>query len=173
MGALFAYVSGSSFVLQEQYGLDEQQCGLAFGAGAVFLIGRTQLNVRLLRTRSPQRVLVTGLALGTLVGVALLVMAVVDAGLVALLVGLWAVLAAVGLVMPNAPALALSRHGEAAGTAAPLLGAAQFAVGALAGPLVGVLGTDATAMRSSCWGRRPSRSPCTSPSCARPCPRPR
>ena len=32
-GALFAYVSGSSFVLQEQYGLDEQQFGLAFGAG--------------------------------------------------------------------------------------------------------------------------------------------
>ena len=35
MAALFAYVSGSSFVLQGQFGLDEQQFGLAFGAGAV------------------------------------------------------------------------------------------------------------------------------------------
>lgn len=54
MAALFAYVSGSSFVLQEQYGLDEQQFGLAFGAGAVGLIAATQFNVRLLRryTRS-------------------------------------------------------------------------------------------------------------------------
>ena len=146
MGALFAYVSGSSFVLQEQYGLDEQQFGLAFGAGAVFLIGTTQLNVRLLRTRSPQRVLATGLALGTLAAVVLLFLAVADAGLVPLLLGLWAVLASVGLVMPNAPALALSRHGEAAGTAAALLGALQFAVGALAAPLVGLLGTDAVAM---------------------------
>ena len=45
-----------------------------------------------------------------------------------------------------APALALSRHGEAAGTAAALLGAVQFGVGALAAPLVGVLGTGATGM---------------------------
>ncbi|TWJ23922.1 DHA1 family bicyclomycin/chloramphenicol resistance-like MFS transporter [Micromonospora endolithica] len=54
MAALFAYVSGSSFVLQGQYGLDEQQFGLAFGAGAVGLIAATQFNVRLLRryTRS-------------------------------------------------------------------------------------------------------------------------
>ena len=35
MAALFAYVSGSSFVLQQEYGLDEQQFGIAFGAGAV------------------------------------------------------------------------------------------------------------------------------------------
>ena len=47
-----------------------------------------------------------------------------------MLAALWAVLAAAGLAMPNAPALALSRHGEAAGTAAALLGAVQFGVGA-------------------------------------------
>jgi MFS transporter, DHA1 family, multidrug resistance protein len=146
MGALFAYVSGSSFVLQEQYGLDEQQFGLAFGAGAVFLIGATQLNVRLLRTWTPQAVLVTGLTAGTLAAAALVAVAAADLGLVPLLAGLWAVLASVGLVMPNAPALALSRHGEAAGTAAALLGAVQFAVGAFAAPLVGLLGTDAVAM---------------------------
>ena len=38
------------------------------------------------------------------------------------------------------------RHGEAAGTAAALLGAVQFGVGALAAPLVGVLGTGSLAM---------------------------
>jgi DHA1 family bicyclomycin/chloramphenicol resistance-like MFS transporter len=51
-----------------------------------------------------------------------------------------------GLAFPNAPALALSRHGEAAGTAAALMGALQFGVGALAAPLVGVLGTGSVAM---------------------------
>ena len=146
MAALFAYIAGSSFVLQGQYGLDEQQFGLTFGAGAVFLIGATQLNVRLLRHTSPAQVLAGGLVLGTAAGTALLAVAVADAGLVPLLLALAGVLAAVGLVMPNAPALALSRHGEAAGTAAALLGALQFCVGALAAPLVGLLGTDATAM---------------------------
>ena len=51
-----------------------------------------------------------------------------------------------GLALPNAPALALARHGEAAGTAAALLGAIQFGVGAMVSPLVGVLGNDAVAM---------------------------
>ncbi|MEV0001825.1 multidrug effflux MFS transporter [Micromonospora sp. NPDC050980] len=147
MAALFAYVAGSSFVLQQRYGLDEQQFALAFGAGAVGLIGATQYNVRLLRRYPPQRILVASLVVGTLAGLALLAFAATDVGgLPALLVSLWVVLAAAGLAMPNAPALALSRHGEAAGTASALLGAVQFGVGAVAAPLVGVLGTGAVAM---------------------------
>ncbi|MEH0826503.1 MULTISPECIES: multidrug effflux MFS transporter [unclassified Micromonospora] len=147
MAALFAYVAGSSFVLQEQYGLDEQEFGLAFGAGAVGLIAATQFNVRLLRRYSPQRILVAALSVGTVAGLALLAFAATGlGGLPSLLVSLWVVLAAAGLAIPNAPALALSRHGEAAGTASALLGAVQFGVGALAAPLVGVLGTGAVAM---------------------------
>ncbi|WP_432907173.1 multidrug effflux MFS transporter [Micromonospora matsumotoense] len=147
MAALFAYVAGSSFVLQEGYGLDEQQFALAFGAGAVGLIGAAQYNVRLLRRYSPQRILVTSLSIGTLAGLVLLAFAATGfGGLPALLVALWVVLAAAGLAMPNAPALALSRHGEAAGTASALLGAVQFGVGAVAAPMVGVLGNGAVAM---------------------------
>ncbi|EEP75254.1 multidrug resistance transporter [Micromonospora sp. ATCC 39149] len=147
MAALFAYVAGSSFVLQQQYGLDEQQFGLAFGAGAVGLIGATQFNVRLLRRHSPQRILVASLGVGTVAGLALLVFAATGlGGLPSLLASLWVVLAAAGLAMPNAPALALSRYGEAAGTASALLGAVQFGVGAVSAPLVGVLGTGAVAM---------------------------
>jgi DHA1 family bicyclomycin/chloramphenicol resistance-like MFS transporter len=40
----------------------------------------------------------------------------------------------------------LASHGDAAGTAAALLGAVQFGVGALVSPLVGILGNDAVAM---------------------------
>jgi DHA1 family bicyclomycin/chloramphenicol resistance-like MFS transporter len=53
---------------------------------------------------------------------------------------------ACGFALPNAPALALSRHGDAAGTAAALLGAIQFGVGALVSPVVGLLGNDAGAI---------------------------
>ncbi|MCI4065567.1 multidrug effflux MFS transporter [Micromonospora sp. R77] len=149
MAALFAYVAGSSFVFQEGYGLDEQEFGLAFGAGAVGLITATQLNVRLLRRYSPQRILVTALGAGSVAGLVLLGFAVTGVGgLATILASLWVVLAAAGLALPNAPALALSRHGEAAGTAAALLGAVQFGVGALAAPLVGVLGTGSAAMAS-------------------------
>ncbi|MFD6757381.1 multidrug effflux MFS transporter [Micromonospora gifhornensis] len=147
MAALFAYVAGSSFVMQEQYGLDEQQFGIAFGAGAVGLIAATQGNVRLLRRYTPQRILLVALLAGTAAALVLVALAVTGfGGLPALLAALWLVLAATGLALPNAPALALSRHGEAAGTASALLGAVQFGVGAVAAPLVGVLGNGAVAM---------------------------
>lgn len=147
MAGLFAYVAGSSFVFQEQYGLDEQQFAIVFGSGAAGLIGATQLNVRLLRRFTPQRILVGALAGGTGAAAVLVVLAATGfGGLPALLCALWAVLAACGLALPNAPALAMSRHGEAAGTAAALLGAVQFGVGAVAAPMVGVLGADALAM---------------------------
>jgi DHA1 family bicyclomycin/chloramphenicol resistance-like MFS transporter len=147
MAGLFAYVSGSSFVYQDEFGLDEQQFGLLFGAGAVWLIAATQLNPVLLRWFSPAQVLVAGTVAGAAAGALLLVLAATGTGgLFAVVVPLWAVLFACGLALPNAPALALSRHGDAAGTAAALLGAVQFGVGAAVSPLVGLLGNDAVAM---------------------------
>ncbi|MBB4697806.1 multidrug effflux MFS transporter [Paractinoplanes abujensis] len=145
--ALFAYVSGSSFVFQEEYGMDEQQFAYVFAGGAIGLIGATQFNVRLLRRWQPVQILTGALVAGAVFGVIFLLFAITGfGGLAGVLIPLWLVLATVGLAMTNAPALALSRHGEAAGTAAALLGAMQFGVGALAAPLVGVLGNSALAM---------------------------
>ncbi|MUL41171.1 multidrug effflux MFS transporter [Streptomonospora sp. PA3] len=147
MSALFSYVSGASFVLQEQYGLDQQQFGLVFGAGAVAVIGASQLNVVALNRMSAQRIVLFALIAAVVFGAALMAVAFTGAGgIVGFMIPLWAMLGAVGFVMPNAPALALSRHGEAAGTAAALLGAGQFGLGALIAPLVGVLGNDGPAM---------------------------
>lgn len=143
--ALFAYIAGSPFVLQEQYGLSEQAFGLLFGAGAVALIGASQLNAYLMRRHEPRTLLLAAVTLG-LVASLLVLAAAALGGLVALLTALGLLLFSIGLAIPNAPALALSRHGEAAGTAASLLGAAQFGVGGLVSPLVGTLGNDAVAM---------------------------
>jgi DHA1 family bicyclomycin/chloramphenicol resistance-like MFS transporter len=147
MAGLFSYVSGSAFVYQGEFGLDEQQFGLLFGAGAAWLIAATQLNPLLLRRWSPQQLLVAGTVAGAVAGAALVLLAATSTGgLWAVAGSLWAVLFACGLALPNAPALALSRHGEAAGTAAALLGAIQFGVGAVVSPVVGLLGNDAVAI---------------------------
>jgi DHA1 family bicyclomycin/chloramphenicol resistance-like MFS transporter len=147
MAGLFSYVSGSSFVFQRQFGLDEQQFGLLFGAGAFWLIAATQLNPLVLRRWSSAQVLVAGIGTGAVAGAVLLVLALTGTGgLAGVVVPLWAVLFSGGLALPNAPALALTRHGESAGAAAALLGAVQFGVGASVAPLVGVLGNDAAAM---------------------------
>ncbi|MGY1606687.1 multidrug effflux MFS transporter [Geodermatophilus sp. SYSU D00700] len=147
MAGLFSYVSGSSFVYQRQFGLDEQQFGMLFGAGAFWLIGATQLNPVLLRRWSPAQLLSAAMSAGAVAALVLLALAVTGTGgLAGVVVPLWAVLAAIGLALPNAPALALAAHGETAGSAAALLGAVQFGIGAAVSPLVGLLGNDATAM---------------------------
>jgi MFS transporter, DHA1 family, multidrug resistance protein len=147
MSGLFAYIAGASFVLQGRYGLDQQEFALVFGAGAVALIGATQFNVVLLRRFTPATIVVWALVASSLFGAAFVGLAAAGVGgLPAFVVPVWAILAAMGLVIPNAPALALSRHSEASGTSAALLGAAQFGLGAAVAPLVGVLGNDELAL---------------------------
>jgi DHA1 family bicyclomycin/chloramphenicol resistance-like MFS transporter len=147
MAGLFSYVSGSAFVYQGEYGLNQQQFGFLFGAGAFWLIAATQLNPVVLKRFEPQQVLFAGTVGGALAGAALVVLAGTGTGgLPAVVASLWTMLFACGFALPNAPALALSRHGDAAGTAAALLGAIQFGVGALVSPVVGLLGNDAVAI---------------------------
>jgi DHA1 family bicyclomycin/chloramphenicol resistance-like MFS transporter len=147
MSGLFAYIAGASFVLQGVYGLDQQAFALVFGAGAVALIASTQFNVVLLKRFSPQAITLWALAAALLAGGVFVGLAVADiGGLAGFVVPVWGILAAMGLVLPNAPAVALSRHPDAAGTAAALLGAAQFGIGAAVAPLVGILGNDELAL---------------------------
>ena len=142
MSALFSYISGSPFVLQGIYGLDERTFGLVFGCNALGIVLGTQLNPLLLGRFRPSQVLTFAVVTAS---VAAAVMVVTTAtgygGLFGLLVPLSLVIGTCGLALPNTPALALSRHGEAAGTAAAMLGMVQFGVGAVTAPLVGVLGT--------------------------------
>ncbi|WP_411742442.1 multidrug effflux MFS transporter [Rhodococcus sp. IEGM 1330] len=150
MASLFAYIAGSSFVLQEEFGLDEQQFAIVFAAGAISLIGASQLNVLLLGRFAPVQIVLTALSFAVFAGVVMTVLAITGVGgMAGFVVPLWFVLGAVGFVMPNAPALALSRHGEAAGGAAALLGAAQFGLGAIVAPIVGALGNDAVAVSTT------------------------
>ena len=147
MAALFGFVAGASFVFQLQYGLTQSQFGLMFGVSAVWLIAATQLNARLLRRYEPHQVLVTASVFATVSGAVMFGLAVFGVtSIVAVALPLWAVLFFAGLMLPNAPAVALSQHGETAGTAAALLGAVQFGVGALVSPVVGLLGNNALAM---------------------------
>ncbi|OBK78120.1 multidrug effflux MFS transporter [Mycobacterium sp. 1164985.4] len=147
MSGLFAYISAAPFVLQGRYGLDQQAFALVFGAGAIALIGATQCNVLLLRRYTPQTIVLWALTVASLSGAVFVGIALADiGGLAGFVIPVWVVLAAMGLVIPNAPAVALTRHPDAAGTAAALLGAAQFGLGAAIAPLVGALGNNEFAL---------------------------
>jgi DHA1 family bicyclomycin/chloramphenicol resistance-like MFS transporter len=146
MAAMFAYVSGASFVLQDGFGLDARTFGLVFGLNAAGLTLTSQLNPVLLR-RFQVRTVLTGSILGAMAAAAALLAVGLTGfgGLAGVLVPLALLVSLAGLSMPNTPALALTRHGEAAGTAAAVLGCVQFGVGAVVAPLVGASGSTTAA----------------------------
>lgn len=146
MGAMFAYIAGSSFVLQQVYGLSAQQFALVFGSNAAGLIAASQVSARLVRRHSPRTLMRAGVAMSATGGVALLGCVLLGAGLVGVLLSLFLVVTSVGLVAPNAAALALADHPRTAGSASALLGLGQYAVGGLVAPLVGLSGE-----RSLAW----------------------
>jgi MFS transporter, DHA1 family, multidrug resistance protein len=147
MAGLFAYIAGAAFVLQGHYGLSQQAFAVIFSAGAIALIGATQFNVVLLKWFSPQRIVLWALVAALVAGMVFVAITETHTGgLYGFLTPVWVILGAMGFVIPNAPAIALSRHQDASGTAAALLGAAQFGLGAAVAPLVGVLGNDERAL---------------------------
>ncbi|MTD13977.1 Bcr/CflA family efflux MFS transporter [Nakamurella sp. YIM 132087] len=141
MTVILGYVSGASFVMQNQFGLSSAMFGIVFGANSIGLIVMSQLNPVLLRRFAAVVVLRTALVIATVGATALVTVSALDiGGLPAVMVAMFVTLASCGLAMPNLPGLALARHGEAAGTAAAVLGAVQFGAGALLAPLVAVGG---------------------------------
>ncbi|MEU3922180.1 Bcr/CflA family multidrug efflux MFS transporter [Streptomyces sp. NPDC029004] len=141
---LFAYISASPFVVQEIYGASPQTFSLLFGVNSVGLITLGQINGKVLVGRvSLDKALGLGLGVVMLAATALLLMTSGVFGKVGLLpvaVGLFVLMSAMGLVMPNTNALALLRTPHAAGSASALIGTSAFLIGAIASPLVGIAG---------------------------------
>ncbi|WP_434588828.1 Bcr/CflA family multidrug efflux MFS transporter [Streptomyces sp. A5-4] len=142
--ALFAYISASPFVIQEIYGASPQTFSLLFGVNSIGLITVGQINGRLLVGRvSMDKVLAFGLSAIVLASLALLLMTTGvfgEVGLIPIAAGLFVLMSAMGLAMPNTNAQALMRTPHAAGSASALIGTSSFLIGAIASPLVGMAG---------------------------------
>ena len=143
--AMFAYISGSPFVLQTLHGLSPQLYSVVFAVNAVGLVTAAQVSGRLVGRVRPVTLLGVGATATAGGGLAVLLVVLTGAGLWPLLTGLFVVVASVGLVLPNATALALEPYGAHAGAASALLGVGQFLLGGLAAPLVGILGSHSPA----------------------------
>lgn len=141
--AMFAYISESSFVLQDLYGLSPQGFSGVFAANSVGIVAAVQVAGRLVgsgRVR-PERLVAVGMGVACVGTVGLLGGVLVGVGLAGVLAGLFVTVCGVGLVLPSATTLALADHPEHAGSASALLGTAQFLIGAGTAPLVGLAGS--------------------------------
>lgn len=138
--ALFAYLSSSSFLLQDVFGLNAQQFGVLFGINSIGVAIGSQASSRIVRRVAPQWVLVVALPVMLLAAASIGVFAMLGFGLASVLVPLFVILTGCGFCFPIVQVLALAHHGQEAGTAASLLGAVNFGLAGIISPVVGVLG---------------------------------
>ncbi len=139
-GTLFAYISDSSFVYIDLYGVSPQHFGYFFGINALGMMGAGQVNRWMLRRWTPESILGWALVANVLLALALLACGVTGWGGLPLLAGcLFATLLTFGFAAPNFPAAAMAPFGRKAGSASAVLGLVQFALGGLSGAAVGFL----------------------------------
>ncbi len=138
---LFAYLSSSPFLFQDHYRFDPQQYGLLFAVNSVGVIIGVQTSSRLARHVGPQWIVAVATG-GLLVAAAsIVVLNILGAGLWGILVPLWLFIALCGFCFPCVQVIALAHHGHEAGTAASVLGAANFGLAGILSPLIGLFGT--------------------------------
>jgi MFS transporter, DHA1 family, multidrug resistance protein len=141
-GAILAYISGSTFILQGIYGISPQLFGAIFGLNAAAMVIGAQINGHFVHRLGSGPLLSLGLIFMSS-GSALFLIAVSTnwGGLGVILPALFILLFGLGFVGPNAMALSLQNHANSAGSASALLGSGQFLFGSGLAPLAGIGGS--------------------------------
>ena len=136
---LFAWISGSAFVLQDLYGLPPFDFGVAFALGSIGYMTGSALAARMVVRLGLDGVLGLGgcaCAAGGLGMVAALAFGLPSFLSLVLPMGVY--LAGLGMVLPQGIAGALTPFPERAGAASSLFGFVQQSIAALCGAVVGL-----------------------------------
>jgi len=137
---LFAFLSGSPFVLIEIYGVPADAFGFYFALSALGLMAGAFANGRLVRHFRGETVMQAAFVLLLASGAALLVVGWTGAGgAIGIMVPVMTYVFAMAMIQPNSIAAAMEPMPHMAGMAASLLGAIQMASGSLSGLVVASL----------------------------------
>ena len=140
VSSVFAYMSTSSFVFQQQYGLTAQMYGVISAVNAVAFVVGTQISGVVAQRVAPKLVLAVVLPVLAATGFLLILVGVMFVGIGPVIAVMLVFMAFAGACGPSLGALGLADHAKRAGTAAALLGAANFGLAGVASPVVGALG---------------------------------
>jgi len=138
--SLFTYIASSPAVFMEHFSLTQKQYGILFAVLASGLILASQINTVLLRRFKSERIILTAVIFQNSIGVLLFLVSFLQLDNFWLIVSLlFFYLSTIGMVMPNATALAMKPFEKNAGSASALLGFIQMGLGALATVVIGLL----------------------------------
>lgn len=139
--AVFAYLAGSTFVLQDIYGLSPQWYAACFALNNVGGVLAGWLGGRLSEKWSIVGTLIIGIVVGGIGSLALLFAGLVHVPVGVVIAALFLLAFGVLISGPPATTLALAEYPQMAGTAGSVLGTVRFGFGGVSAPLVGLAGS--------------------------------
>ena len=158
MGALFAYVATSAFVLQSMNGLSPIAYSVDFAANAAGMTIASLVAARLAGRVATRTVILVGQVAALTAGIAMLIGAVwFDTPLIVALICFFVLMSAQGLIGPNGGALASAAVPDHPGTGSALLGFVQWVAAGTIAPLAGLGGEHSAVPMATHHGRRGCR----------------
>ncbi len=148
MAAMFSYIAGSPFVIQNIFGVSAQGFSIFFAINGVGIIIFSQLAGRLSGRFGEYRLLKLSLGIAFTASLLLLLISLAGGGLFAIASMLFLIVACVGSVGATSVSLAMQSQSHSAGSASALLGLLPLTLGALASPLVSLRGGTTTVSMS-------------------------
>ena len=134
LGAMFAYIAASPFILQSFYGLSAFIFSLCFGANGAALVIGANVGGKL-PNRKALAIGVLAFVVAALYTIAVLI---IQPYWLFVEIGFFAMLLLMGITFPAISSLAMESERQYAGSASALLGFAPFFLGGIVSPLVGI-----------------------------------
>ena len=134
LGAMFAYIAASPFILQSFYGLSAFIFSLCFGANGAALVIGANIGGKL-PNRQALAIGVLAFVVAALYTIAVLI---IQPHWLFVEIGFFAMLLLMGITFPAISTLAMESERQYAGSASALLGFAPFFLGGIVSPLVGI-----------------------------------
>lgn len=139
LSAMFAYITGSSFVFTKIFELSEQQFGILFGINAFGFVVCANISARLVQKINPEKILALSLLMNLVAMSILLIDSFLELNFWFFEISLFISLSMLGFIAPNITTLAMARFKEHSGTASALLGFVQFALAGFVSFIVGAI----------------------------------
>ena len=140
--ALMAYVSASSFVVQEMLGFTSSEYSVSFAINSMGMMALSLLSAKLTRTIHPRALIRVGLIVVSVASFSLLMGSLfLDTPAWIVLPAFFFTVAPQGMIFGNGGALASDQAREFAGTGSAMLGLGFSFSASVAAPLVGIAGT--------------------------------
>lgn len=137
-GAMFSYISASSFVLQNELGYSETLYSLVFAVNGLGMVAATGLNRRLMDSMDTAKIVFIALCIMAVAAALLGIVAATGLNPWLFLPLLFLAVAQVSIILGNTTALGTLEVRKRAGSGSAVMGFVQFALAGLISPLMSI-----------------------------------